>query len=134
MAFASETDVSSHYTTNSQLYRFNGSMFVSFQSVPTKGAYDFEFFTLDNQNYLAVANGWDDALATYSTNSQIFKYDGTSFVPFLSIPTVGARDWTYFTMNSRAYVVVANYASGTSTSETTLTSSSIYRLSRTCLL
>ena len=83
-----------------------------FQSIPTSGALDWEYFSINNQSYLAVANQFNGT--NYSINSQIFKFDGTRFVPFQSIPTSGAADWEYFSINNQSYLALANTQNGTS--------------------
>ena len=100
------------YNINSQIFRFNGTVFVPFQFIPTSGAVDWEFFTINNQSYLAVAN--NDNGAGHNINSQIFKFNGTDsvFEPFQSILTSGALDWEFFTMSNQSYLAMANHFSG----------------------
>jgi hypothetical protein len=63
------------------------------------GASDMEFFTIANVNYLAVASVLTNTLSA-STTSMIFRFTGTVFVPFQSIPTRGALRWTFFRLVS----------------------------------
>ena len=79
-----------------------------FQSIPTNGAYDGEFFTINNDSYLAVANMFDGS--TYNIDSKIYKWNGTNFVEFQTILTNAALDWEFFTIGSAYYLAVANYS------------------------
>ena len=133
---ALEQQVTSITTSNSMLQRqFNqlssdfcaGSPLVPFQSIPTQGAYDWEYFTLNGQSYLAVANYQNGS--SNVINSQIFKFDAmsNSFLLFQSIPTVGATDWEFFTIDNQSYLAVANSNNGSSRT----VNSFIYRFSGT---
>ncbi|OQY48908.1 MAG: hypothetical protein B6242_01155 [Anaerolineaceae bacterium 4572_78] len=77
-----------------------------FQSIPTSGAKDWEFFTIDNVSYLAVANRGE--LYTTSVDSKIYQWNGSSFVEYQSILTYNAWDWEFFTIGSDDYLAVAN--------------------------
>ncbi len=76
------------------------------QALATTGAQHLEFFTLENDHYLAVANEMNDV--AHNVNSTLYKWDGTSFAEYQSIPTLGARDWKAFTIGNDRYLVVAN--------------------------
>ncbi len=78
--------------------------------IPTNGAYDWEFFTIGSDSYLAVANSRDDS--TVNINSKIYKWNGTSFAEFQSILTHSATDWEYFTISSDSYLAVTNDGNG----------------------
>jgi hypothetical protein len=96
------------WSINSQILRFDSSSseFAPFQSIPTQGAYDWEFFSIHNQSYLAVSN--------FQADSQILSFDGGSFVPVQSVRTVGASDFEFFSIGSRSYLAIANQRNGTS--------------------
>lgn len=76
------------------------------QSINTKGADEWEFFTMNNQSYLAVANHFDGG--SWAINSQIFVFNGTSFVLFQNIATVGASGVEWFSINDQHYLAIAN--------------------------
>ncbi|MBN1993493.1 MAG: hypothetical protein JW953_12400 [Anaerolineae bacterium] len=86
--------------------------FTEAQNIPTNGAMDWEFFTIDGNYYLAVANVSNGT--THFVDSKIYQWNGASFVEFQSIPTVGAQDWEFFTIDNNHYLVVANSADGVS--------------------
>jgi len=80
--------------------------FCEYQVIPTETAADLEFFTIGEDDYLAVANTRNDA--TYDVNSTVYKWDGANFVEHQSIPTQGARDGEFVTMADDHYLLVAN--------------------------
>ena len=117
---------------------FDGVSFILFQSIATNGAYDWQYFNINGQSYLALANS--DNGTNIAINSQIYKFSSSSssstasglggstspasFVLYQSIPTNGAVNWNYFTINNQNYLVVANNGNGRSN-----TTSSIFALS-----
>lgn len=56
---------------DSVIYRWDGMNFQPFHSIPTIGAFGWEFFTIDNQPFLAVANHSNDS--TGNISSFIYK-------------------------------------------------------------
>ena len=86
------------------------------QNIPTKGARDFEYFSIGNQHFLSVAN--HKSGASYDQNSIVYKYDATrSANPFQvlqSIPSKGADHWTYFNISDQHFLTVANFYDGSS--------------------
>jgi len=107
-----------NYNINSVIYKWDGSRFVEHQQIPTKGAIDFEHFSIQQYDLLAVANVLDGL--TTRVDSTIYHFDGRTklFHSLQSIPTIGATDWEYFEINGDCYLVVANtvaYTKQTST-------------------
>jgi hypothetical protein len=98
----------SSWTINSQIFRFNGSTFLPFQSIPSVGAQDWLFFNIAGHNYLALANRYDGNIGLVPVNSQIFRFNGSSFVLFQSISIVGGWEWEFFTMQGESYLAAAN--------------------------
>uniref|UniRef100_A0A3P8UVC2 Thrombospondin type laminin G domain and EAR repeats n=1 Tax=Cynoglossus semilaevis TaxID=244447 RepID=A0A3P8UVC2_CYNSE len=91
--------------------------FVRFQSLQTFCARDWEAFTINRQNYLAVANhrlGNNN----HTINSVIYKWNRTrkSFEIHQLLPTSGAYDWEFFTVGPYHFLVVANAFNGVTTS------------------
>ncbi len=112
---------------DSKVYRWNGTIFVEAQSIPTNGARDWESFVVDGDTYLGVASHHNDA--TYNIDSRIYKWNGTSFVGIVAIPTNGAYDWQSFTIDGKTYLAVANLHNDS----TTCIDSIIYEVSDVCL-
>lgn len=99
------------YNLNSKIYKWNGAAFSEFQSIPTTGGFKFESFVIDGENYLAIAN-YGSSTSQVSINSKIYKWNGSSFVEFQSIQTIGAVDWHSFVVAGDRYLAVANYYNG----------------------
>ena len=70
----------------------------------------FEYFIINDYIFLALANvrNEDDL----NINSQIYKWNGTSFAEFQSIATNGAFSFESFTINGETYLAVANHHNG----------------------
>ncbi|MGE5294364.1 MAG: M28 family peptidase, partial [Solirubrobacterales bacterium] len=84
----------------------SGPNFVEVQAFDTEGAQDVEFFTMEGNRYLAIANGRGDQ--TYDANAVVYAWDGNDFVPMQSIPSQGAADCEFFTMDDDRYLAIAN--------------------------
>ena len=107
LAVANAQDDNATYNIDSQIFKFDGSTaFQPFQSIATHGAWDWEFFTIGNASYLAVANFNNDS--SFSIDSQIYVFNGTIFLPFQSIATQGAFDWRFFAIGNSSFLAVAN--------------------------
>jgi hypothetical protein len=74
--------------------------FVEFQSISTHGAKDSHSFNIGGELFLAVANYYTGSNPVssdgFNIDSKIYKWKGTRFVEFQSIPTSGACDWHSF--------------------------------------
>ena len=118
------------YNINSNIYRYdiNTAQFVLFQQIETSGAHDWEFFVINDVNYLAVANYYDGS--TWNINSNIYRYDLNTmqFVIFQQIETNGAQDWEFFVINDTNYLAVANW----NNDSTYNINSNIYSLNTIC--
>lgn len=90
-----------NFDINSNLYRWDGNQFELFQSFPTHAAFTWNFFQLDNQYYLAVANG-------SGTTSDIYKWNGENFSLFQNLPSDKARDILHFQIDKKHYLAIAN--------------------------
>jgi hypothetical protein len=94
------------YNLDSKIYKWTGTSFAEFQSIPTNGAVDWEFFTVGDDAFLAVANAYNGS--TYNINSTIYRWNGAGFTEFRLFPTIGASDWEYFTVGGGIYLAMAN--------------------------
>ena len=134
LAVANSFDGNSH-NIPSNIYRFDetqpaGSQFVLVEQISTNGAVDWEFFTIGDISFLAVANWYNDN--SYNIPSNIYRVDetqppGTQFVLVQQIYTIGAYDWEFFTIGNSSYLAVANYQNG----NTFIIPSNIYRFDET---
>lgn len=107
----------SGYNTDSLIYKWDNttSNFVPYQSIPTNGAFDWEYFTIGDDRFLAVANYRNKS--TCNINSRVYKWNGTAFdtAHAQDIATNGALHWTFFTIGADHFLAVAN-SNSTSTS------------------
>ena len=89
------------------------SMEVS-QEIATRGAYDWEFFEVDNVAYLAVASFLADG--DYTLMSRIYRRSSVSgrFELTQECETTGASDWEVFVMEGSTYLAVANHRNSSS--------------------
>ncbi|XP_018091592.1 thrombospondin-type laminin G domain and EAR repeat-containing protein [Xenopus laevis] len=107
LAVANHREGNNH-NINSVIYKWNSSsgLFEVNQTIPTSGAYDWEFFSIGPYYFLVVANTFNGT----STNIQstIYIRLGNSFRPFQSMMTSGASDWEFFRIQDRFFLAVAN--------------------------
>lgn len=107
LAVANHYNGSTH-TLTSFIYKWNGSQFVSSQSLVKSTMYEWVFFTIGSNHYLL-------AVYTQVGNSEIFQWNGTQFdfsTPFQSIPTVTAHGARFFTIDGEHYLAFAEQNSG----------------------
>ncbi|KAG6932134.1 thrombospondin type laminin G domain and EAR repeats, partial [Chelydra serpentina] len=105
-----------NHNINSVIYRWNTrtGLFEANQTIPTSGAYDWEFFTVGPYSFLVVANTFNGT--STKIDSHIYIWLDGSFQLFQSILTFGAADWEVFCIGDRIFLTVANshsYDSGT---------------------
>ena len=98
------------WTTDSEIYRWNGTGFALFQSIPTVGANDWEFFEIAGTAYLAVANSQTN-MYKFRIDSKIYKWDGSWFAEFQSVEGVRAYDFEAFEIAGIQYLALAHAAS-----------------------
>ncbi|XP_068185867.1 thrombospondin-type laminin G domain and EAR repeat-containing protein [Antennarius striatus] len=98
----------SNHNIDSVIYRWNQvtKLFEVNQTLPTSGAYDWEFFSVGPYHFLAVANTFDGR--TTSISSTVYVWLDGRFQPYQSIPTLGATDWETFQIHGRFFLAVAN--------------------------
>eukprot|EP00043_Microstomoeca_roanoka_P009017 m.86166 g.86166 ORF g.86166 m.86166 type:complete len:595 (-) comp14455_c0_seq2:33-1817(-) len=113
LALANYLDDNGSYQVASQLYSWNfaTSQFDLQQNIFTKGAFDWEYFSIDGDHYLVVANYYDGG--SYQVNSQIYRWDADTslFEPFQDIATNAGRDWEYFVIDDSHYLAIASASS-----------------------
>ncbi|ESP00777.1 hypothetical protein LOTGIDRAFT_140648 [Lottia gigantea] len=99
-------------TGYSSILYWNDGKFKFYQKLETDSAQSWEFFTIGNQFFLAVANyGTSNSNSTYST---IFRWHRRrkKFKKHQKILTWTARDFEYFQIDGEHYLAVANHAKG----------------------
>ncbi|NXK67400.1 TSEAR protein, partial [Sylvietta virens] len=123
-----------NHNIDSVIYRWNPrtGLFEANQTIPTSGAYDWEFFTIGPYSFLAVANTFNGT--STRIHSHIYIWLSGSFQLFQSIlvrlgrcsslclgraatssfsrppspQTFGAADWEVFHIGDRVFLAVAN--------------------------
>ncbi|XP_076823852.1 thrombospondin-type laminin G domain and EAR repeat-containing protein-like isoform X2 [Clavelina lepadiformis] len=93
------------FALNSVIYEFDISLlrFVFYQRVETNGATDWEFFTIGNQRFLALAN-------SNSSISHIYRWRGVEkFVEVHRLPIGPTTDIDYIPINGEHYLATANH-------------------------
>ncbi|NXT70968.1 TSEAR protein, partial [Chaetops frenatus] len=97
-----------NHNIDSVIYRWNPrtGLFETNQTIPTSGAYDWEFFTIGPYSFLAVANTFNGT--STKIHSHIYIWLSGSFQLFQSILTFGAADWEVFHVGDRVFLAVAN--------------------------
>uniref|UniRef100_A0A670ZWR0 Thrombospondin type laminin G domain and EAR repeats n=1 Tax=Pseudonaja textilis TaxID=8673 RepID=A0A670ZWR0_PSETE len=127
-----------NHNINSVIYRWNSKrgIFEANQTIPTSGAYDWEFFTIGPYSFLVVANTFNGTSTKIYSNIYIWLNGG--FQLFQSILTFGAADWEVFYIQNRVFLAVANSHSYDSSTlppiNTFAINSSIYELNITAQL
>ena len=113
LAVANNFDGSSG-NTDSAIYLWNNStsQLELHQEIATSRAYDWEYFMIGNDHFLAMANFYDGA--SYSTDSKIYKWDSVlgqfdDTNTFQEIATTGAAAWDHFTIGADHYLALASY-------------------------
>ncbi len=80
---------------DSTLFRWSGQGFVVVQSFPTFAAKQWRHVAIGTRHFLALAQGVDQpgATARNPARSQIFEWDGQSFLPFQTIESIWGYNW-----------------------------------------
>ena len=91
LAFANFRDDSDGFSTKSFIYKLNDSTakFSLYQTIDTIGAYVFEYFTVADKHYLAVAN-FKSEKGKWNLESVIYQWNGQQFDVLQNISTNGA--------------------------------------------
>lgn len=89
-------------STNSPLFKWDGSKFTLFQDIPTRFAMELCLFEVNGDVFLAVAN--------YNEGkSFVYKASGAQFTHYQDLETQGARGEHAFVHEGEKYLVFANY-------------------------
>ena len=109
LSFANFINDLSGYTCSSFIYKWDGSSFVLFQSLPLNAAStDTDFFTIASDSYLSFTKHYN-SVGTGILDSHIYKWNGVSFELYQAIPTKRARDIEVFTYAGEQYLAIGNY-------------------------
>eukprot|EP00039_Didymoeca_costata_P025394 m.13171 g.13171 ORF g.13171 m.13171 type:complete len:741 (+) comp4800_c0_seq1:190-2412(+) len=81
------------------------------QSIGTVGIIRWLHFEMEGEHYIMAVNKLDNGEGS-RVNSVIYKWASYQFVLFQRIPTLGAGGATFFTMENKHFLVVANSRNG----------------------
>ena len=98
--------------SKTNIFKWNGNDFVSFQSVRTYGAIAWQPFVMCGQTFLGVANN--------NGKSVVYQATGSRLVEYQEFSTQGAHGMTSFVHRGHTYLVVANALSALTKSNTVL--------------
>ncbi|MGH0121063.1 UNVERIFIED_CONTAM: hypothetical protein FKN15_069266 [Acipenser sinensis] len=120
------------HNIDSVVYKWNPGtqLFEANQTIPTSGAYDWEFFSVGSYSFLVVANTFNGS--STQVYSRIYIWLGGVFRLFQSIMTFGATDWEVFQFGGRVFLAVANSQKYDKTGQSSFAiNSTIYELNIT---
>lgn len=84
----------------SRVYRWDGTRFREVQTLPSRWAYDLEYFEIDGKSYLGLADhldGWT-----------LYEWKDGAFQSIQTVSEPGARDLTHFRIDGTDYLAYAN--------------------------
>ncbi len=89
------------------LRRVAGS-YVPHATLPAPGGEDAEFFTIDERSFLAVASiRRGKGPYEYAIESTVWTWSAGAFVPFQSLPTFAAKQFTHWNVDGRHFLGLA---------------------------
>jgi hypothetical protein len=96
---------------HSMLFEWVQGQFVPFQSFPTFAAKQWRHFQIGERHFLALAQGvvMDGVVATHPSQSCLFEWDGSRFVPFQSIPSLWGYNWEFFKVGGEMLLGYADH-------------------------
>ena len=94
--------------TNLLLLRRTAEGYEPFQTLPTSGGEDAEFFRIGERAFLATA-GIRSGAGPYrfDTDCVIHEWNGRGFEPFQRVPAFAAKQWRHFTVADRYFLALA---------------------------
>jgi hypothetical protein len=100
-------DLNSHST----LFEFVDGRFVAFQSFPTFAAKQWKHFTIGDRHFLALAQGVtiDGVSPVHPSQSCLFEWDGSRFVPFQNVPSAWGYNWEFFDVGGQLLLGYADH-------------------------
>ena len=101
LAFAIHRSASGQHNINSPIYKWNGSHFVLFQSIPTRGAAGLHPLMMCSQRFLGVAIFYDDDNG-HNTMSVVYRVSQEQFIEYQEIPT--PVSYTHLTLPTKRIV------------------------------
>jgi EPTP domain len=88
-----------HDNRPSIIFEWNGQAFRPFQEIPSRWAYNWHFFELAGQHFLAHADNVDP--------SRLYRWDGQSFVEHQTLVEAEGRAFATFAVDDETYLACA---------------------------
>lgn len=94
--------------TGAPIYRWSEGRFVEDDILPLTGGEDIEVFTLGGEAYLAAA-GVRSGHGPYNYNidQMLYRRDGATWAPVQHFPGFAAKQWSFFEVDGRAFLALA---------------------------
>jgi hypothetical protein len=117
LAIANYYHSSDRYDHFAKIYYWDGAQFSFSQQIATHGARDLEYFEINGESFLAIANYYSSTNGSYHDQvSKIYKFNGSSFSEINTFNSSGARKWKYFSVDGQHFLFLVNYYTKTSNS------------------
>ena len=96
---------------HSVLFEFVNGQFEPLQSFPTFAAKQWKHFAIGKRHFLALAQGVviDGVTANHPSQSCIFEWDGSRFLPFQNISSLWGYNWIYFEVGGQSLLGYADH-------------------------
>jgi hypothetical protein len=92
--------VIARHPSRSCIFEWNGAKFAEFQTLDGPWGYNWQFFELDGNRFLAYAD--------HATASGLLRWDGTAFAPFQELAPQGGRAFKLFRADGKSWLAFAN--------------------------
>ena len=91
---ATNFKINYNHNVQSTIYKLDHktNTFNVFGSFFTQGAKAVEYFAIETEFFLAIANSYDETRYSSRTNSLLYRFDGFMLKEFQTIPTINAVD------------------------------------------
>ena len=94
--------------TDLLLMRRDATGYHLWQTVPSSGGEDAEFFRIDDRAFLAVASiRTGTGPYEFAADSQVFEWNGALFEPFQAFRGFAAKQWKHFRIEDRDFLALA---------------------------
>lgn len=98
------------YGAGSQIFEWDGSGFVTFQTVDTFAAKQWKHWCVGDRHFLGLAQGVElPSLEARNLDSVVYEWDGSAFAPHQRIPSRWAYNWHAFTVGDTHFVAHAEH-------------------------
>ena len=94
----------------SKVYEWKDGYFIEFQAIDTFAAKCCQFFNINDQHFLCFSEGVKEPGADNQgeSYSHLYQWDGSQFEPFQSLPSTWGYEITFFEINNRYFLAIAD--------------------------